>query len=607
VSFDCHFAYSPLSKSSCVEGFQNGLKNAKIDIKENWRKILLISGIFIGGFVIFLAAENKKLTSRVYEPVVVDGSYDPNMEYVAQTGSTVYYKLVLEPGQMALDGFSREVIMVNGKIPGPTLSLTLGQTMEVTVVNMLDDPSSIHWHGIFQQGTPYYDGAAGVTQCEIPAAGGSLVYRFTPTEAGTFWYHSHSGVQYANGFFGALIVHAKNETYYDDERVLVLSDWYHSEVEELLVNFLSASSGGNEPVPDSALINGVGRFNCSYSAHTDCTQLSVLEGSYKIRLVAGKTYRLRLINAAGFSSFFFAIDGHNMTLIEIDGIEYTPTQLQMLELSVAQRISVLIKPTKVGSFWIRARLDQNIYTYVNPSLDLDAYAIMSVTETATTSYSVSKWIPSTSMAPGVFPVGANRSMFYNQELSLKPAQAITVPAVNTRVEFNFDIYDNGYGVVLPFVGGVNTLIPSTGSYTPMLYQLNADNTTTFSADYSSVTLSGGGEIVEVVIINNDMGDHPIHLHGHNFWVLARGEGNATAAYAAALNTDSPLKRDVIRVPAAGYAIIRFIADNPGVWLLHCHMEWHFAAGLAMTFIEDTASIGKLQIPSEFTSLCSASS
>jgi FtsP/CotA-like multicopper oxidase with cupredoxin domain len=591
-----------MTKSSCVEGFQNGVKNAKIDIKENWRKILLISGIFIGGFVIFLAAENKMLTARVYEPVVIDGSYDPNMEYTVQTGSTVYYKLVLEHAQMALDGYPREVITVNGKIPGPTLSLTLGQSLEVTVVNMLDDPSSIHWHGMFQQGTPYYDGAPGVTQCEIPANGGFLVYKFTPTEAGTFWYHSHSGVQYANGFFGALVVHAKNETYYDEERVLVLSDWYHSITEELLVNFLSASSGGNEPVPDSALINGVGRFNCSYSSHIDCTQMTVSEGAYKMRLLVGKTYRLRIINAAGFSSFFFAIDGHNMTLIEIDGVEYTPAELQMVELSVAQRVSVLIKPTKTGSFWVRARLDQNIYTYVNPSLDLDAYGMISVTQSSS---SASIALPTTKLAAGIFPDGANRSLFYNQELSFRPAQSFSVPTYNTRVEFNFDIYDNGYGVVLPYVNGANTLIPTTASYTPMLYQVQSDASTTFSTDYNAVTLSGGGEIVEVVIINNDMGDHPIHLHGHNFWVLARGVGNATAAYAAAVKTDTPLKRDVIRVPASGYAIIRFIADNPGVWLLHCHMEWHFAAGLAMTFVEDTASIAKMSIPDEFTSLCSA--
>ena len=145
----------------------------------------------------------------------------------------------------------RRVISVNGQWPPPTIEATVGDRIVVNAHNGLGDRStSLHFHGLYQNGTTHMDGAVGVSQCAIPP-GSSMVYNFTIEQPGTYWYHSHEPGQYPDGLRAPLIVHDPQSPYkdrYTHELVLSVSDWYHQEVSEITKNFLSVTNPtGAEP------------------------------------------------------------------------------------------------------------------------------------------------------------------------------------------------------------------------------------------------------------------------------------------------------------------------------------------------------------------------
>lgn len=145
----------------------------------------------------------------------------------------------------------RRVIGVNGDWPPPTIEATVGDRIVVNVSNDLPNtPTSLHFHGLFQNHTAHMDGAIGATQCHI-SPGSSMTYNFTVEQPGTYWYHSHETSQYPDGLRGPLIVHDPNNPYhgfYDKELVLTLSDWYHDEMSTIVHDFLSVTNPtGAEP------------------------------------------------------------------------------------------------------------------------------------------------------------------------------------------------------------------------------------------------------------------------------------------------------------------------------------------------------------------------
>ncbi len=173
------------------------------------------------------------------------------------------YTFTLTKGIRFPDGISRLTVLINGQSPGPLIDANLNDWIEVTTINFMEEAASIHFHGQFQRGTNQYDGVSVVTQCPIPP-GATSVYKFRAFPAGTFWYHAHHNSHYYEGMSGPLIVRRENEPTYDGEIMLMLSDWYHQHTLVLKQWYLSPNNtNGNEPIPDAALINGRGRYNCS--------------------------------------------------------------------------------------------------------------------------------------------------------------------------------------------------------------------------------------------------------------------------------------------------------------------------------------------------------
>ncbi|KIM72419.1 multicopper oxidase [Piloderma croceum F 1598] len=162
----------------------------------------------------------------------------------------------------APDGYNRSHTTINGQMPGPLVEANEGDTLAFNLLNALpNDTVSIHWHGMFQNGTAFMDSVPGVTQCPIQG-GKSFTYQFKVTQYGTYWYHSHSGAQYTDGLFGPLIIHSGDDplvrgTDFDSEQVILLNDWYHDESSTIVEGLLSVDGYKGTtaaPSPQSGLM-----------------------------------------------------------------------------------------------------------------------------------------------------------------------------------------------------------------------------------------------------------------------------------------------------------------------------------------------------------------
>ncbi|KAJ3062675.1 laccase, multicopper oxidase, benzenediol:oxygen oxidorectuctase, partial [Rhizoclosmatium hyalinum] len=239
-----------------------------------------------------------------------------------------YFTLDLAYSRQSPDGFAMDMMLANGQIDYPIV-VNRGDTVVVTVFNNLNVSTAIHWHGMFQKGTPWMDGAAMVTQCPIQP-GDIYVYEFkVGNQVGTYWWHAHFKSQYINGLRGPFIIKDPRDPYlrqYDYDITMTLTDFYHNGSEFLLNNILynENNTNANEPLPESGLIGGVGRYNCSItqSKNKHCKNNNPLK---QYTVIPGKRYRIRLINTAAQARYTFSIDGHNLTVIEQDGVYTDPT------------------------------------------------------------------------------------------------------------------------------------------------------------------------------------------------------------------------------------------------------------------------------------------
>lgn len=196
----------------------------------------------------------------------------------------------------------RPVIGINGQWPIPVMEVNVGDRVVVNVLNSLGNQStSLHFHGLFMNGTTMMDGPAQVSQCAI-APGLRFTYDFEVNQPGTYWYHSHVSAQYPDGLRGPFIVHDPENPYkdmYDEEIVLSVSDWYSEQMPNLMSIFMSKDNpSGAEPVPNSALFND--------------TQ------NLKVALQPGKTYFVRMVNIGAFAGQHVWFEGHNFTIVEVN-------------------------------------------------------------------------------------------------------------------------------------------------------------------------------------------------------------------------------------------------------------------------------------------------
>ncbi|KAJ7512212.1 laccase 2 precursor [Mycena galericulata] len=442
--------------------------------------------------------------------------------------------LTIANKELAPDGFQRSTVLANGVFPGPLITGNKGASFSLDVVNQLSDPTmlrstSIHWHGFFQKGSNWEDGPSFVTQCPI-AANHSFEYAFAvPEQTGTqVDSDSQTATQYCDGL--------------RDDTVITLADWYH----------YPAPSHPLLPVFNSTLINGLGRY-----AGGPTSDLAVISVKHGLR------YRFRMD-----PNWVFSIDGHNMTIIEVDGVNSQPLTVDNIQIFAGQRYSFVLHATQpVDNYWVRA----------NPDLGNTGF-----------DNGINSAILRYVGAPNSEPTSVSTLNNAMEETSLHPLVPTLVPG---------EPFPGGADVVLnlvialtanfTFTFGGASFVPPTA---PVLLQIlsGAQSAQDLLPPGSIYTLPPN-KVVEISI------PHPVHLHGHNFFVV-RSAGNSTYNYV------DPIIRDVVSTGPAttDNATFRFVTDNAGP----CdHIDWHLDVGLAVVLAEDTATIAKEKPPTSWDSLC----
>ncbi|KAJ3144598.1 hypothetical protein HK101_002646 [Irineochytrium annulatum] len=475
-----------------------------------------------------------------------------------------------------------------------------GDTVQVTVVNNMNAATSIHWHGLRQVATPWYDGAGMVTQCSIPASS-SFVYTFsTKGQQGTYWWHAHQASQYVDGLRGPFIIKDQKDPYlsqYDYDQTITLTDHHHSPAADLLTHYYTPNEGAFEPVPNSGLINGMGRYNCSFPGSVStCKPNAPL---YVLNFEPGKRYRLRLISTSAMSPFAFSIDGHEMTIIETDGVYTQPTVVNQIRIMSSQRYSVIVTANQpVANYWMRADIDLAMwlpgpidYTGIDPAVKAivryQGAAVADPTTTATVDKPSNPYTLYELNGLTTLPAQFDQTLYFTYVIAPAGDQNITQATASVSDDAGLiNIQDSQY------------LMPTYPSL------LNLAQKKPLAASDNPVPVTNG-TWVYLQVRNDDAVEHVFHLHGHTFWVINSGhilhrrdESHPNFVKRQAANPYP--RRDSVQVPACtggtggggengctlGFVGLLIYFDHPGTWLFHCHIEWHMSAGLAITFVNN---------------------
>ncbi|KAF7300988.1 Laccase 17 [Mycena indigotica] len=479
--------------------------------------------------------------------------------------ATVNFDINVHNSVESPDGFPRSSI-VAGQFGGVPIVLNKGDFVNINVTNTLTDPTmrrstSIHWHGLFQDRTASEDGPSFVNQCPI-APNNSYVYSFsTGNQSGTYWYHSHLSTQYADGERGTFVIYDPEDPLRDlydvDDAgtIITLADWYHTPAEQLMNQF---KQDDVTPVPASGLFNGVGRF-----IGGPAIPWAV------VTVEQGKRYRFRVIDISAFSAYTVSVDQHLMSIIEIDGIETVPLTVTSFEIHAAQRYSFVLNATQpVGNYWFRAPM-----TVAGSNPILDKENVKGILR-----YVGAPVQDPTSSAVVVHPLAkggvANAAPAPLEEYQLQTLIDPGAPGGSAPADHVIDLQFDEAGKGTWEINGISYVPPDL----PTL--LKIINGATVESDFNvseHTFVLKNQEVVELRIHGADHGiTHPFHLHGHAFDIVQSASGP--------VNFVNPPRRDVIAVDQGG-VVIRFRADNPGPWFLHCHIDWHLEAGLAVVFAE----------------------
>lgn len=479
--------------------------------------------------------------------------------------------------------FDKRVISFNGTWPLPTIEVNKGDRIKLHLINGLEDTStSLHFHGIFMKGVGYMDGPVGVTQCPI-SPGDSMLYDFEVHQSGTYWYHSHSGAQYSDGLRGLFIIHDEEEESkykFDKQLAWSLSDWYHLSSAELVKKQLTRyNPTGGEPIPQNAIFNDSRNVTINIDYDT--------------------TYLIRIANIGIMVSQFFSIPGYEFEIIEVDGVYTEPKKATMAYLTVGQRISILLKTKS------KAKVDSNICIVTS----LDESMLDSVpTDLELNSINYLVYDKSLPMPDPPSWISDQDSFDPIDDMVLIPSNhAPLLPEPDHRVSLVLHMDNLGDGINYAFFNNYTYVAPKVPTLLTVLSAPNdlINDARIYGSNTNSFILKKD-DVVEIVINNEDDNKHPMHLHGHQFQVIARSEDFDEPVHYDPDKQDSfseyPIQRDTVFVQGNGYLVIRFVADNPGVWFFHCHLDFHLEQGLAVTFVEAPDYIDKY-IPDSHLQVC----
>eukprot|EP00253_Pinus_taeda_P006467 PITA_06467 len=500
----------------------------------------------------------------------------------------------------------RSIVTVNGQLPGPTLYVRNGDTVTVKTYNQAQYNATLHWHGLKQLRTGWSDGPAYVTQCPIQP-GGSYTYRFTVIkQEGTLWWHAHISWLRAT-VHGAFVILPKKGSLYpfpnpSREIPIVIGEWWNTD--PMAVVNQAILTGGAPNISNAFTINGQpgDLYPCSTS------------DTFRLPVTRGQTYLLRIVNAAVNTGHFFKIAGHAFTVVAVDASYTKPYKTDVIVLSPGQTADVLLTANQsAGKYYMAARAYSNLQT-------------VNIDNTTTTA--ILEYPGNTFPTPPIFP----ELPFYNDTTTVtrftSGLRSLASSEHPIEVPQNIDeslIYTVGLGLLpcpagnvcggpngsrlTASVNNISFALPPIAILQAAYFAINGVFTTDFPSNppvtfnYTGQNISpnlwapASGTKVKVLEYNSTVQlvfqatdilfteNHPMHLHGYSFYLVGQGFGNYNSlADPLKFNLVDPPRRNTIIVPASGWAAIRFKADNPGVWFLHCHVEDHLTWGLSMVFL-----------------------
>ncbi|XP_073149999.1 laccase-17-like [Henckelia pumila] len=545
---------------------------------------LLVSIQFLVGFItLFLFSQHAQAITRNYE-------FNITMINVTRLCHT------------------KSMVTVNGQFPGPRIVAREGDRLLIKVTNHVPNNISIHWHGIRQLRSGWADGPAYVTQCPIQT-GQSYIYNFTIVgQRGTLWWHAHIS-WLRSTLYGPLIILPKHNVPYPFEKPykevpIIFGEWFNADTEAIISQALQ--TGGAPNVSDAYTINGLPGplYNCS------------AKDTFKLRVEPGKTYLLRMINAALNDELFFSIANHSLTVVDADAVYVKPFKTNTILIAPGQTTNVLLrtKPKFPGAtFLMTAR------PYVTGPGTFDNSTVAGILE-----YESDGQMKTLPLYKPVLPPLNDTSFATKFSKRLRSLATPQFPAkVPQKIDQHF-FFTVGLGTsqcdrnqtcqgpngtrLAASVSNISFIQPTTallqahftgqssGVYSPDFpfsplhwfnYTGNPPNNTMVSNGTKLMVLKYNTS-VELVMQDTSIlaaESHPLHLHGFNFFVVGQGFGNYDPKNdPKSFNLVDPVERNTVGVPAGGWVAIRFLADNPGVWFMHCHLEVHTSWGLKMAWL-----------------------
>jgi FtsP/CotA-like multicopper oxidase with cupredoxin domain len=531
---------------------------------------------FVRGLSGALASAALSARGAIPPGRVLTGSSADNATQSARTD----FDLEVSSIEVNFTGARRTAVAVNGQVPGPLLVWPEGETVTVRVKNRLTVPTSLHWHGVIVPSD--MDGVPGVSFAGIPP-GETFVYRFRVNQAGTYWYHSHSRFQEQVGLYGPIVIVPRGGQRHaaDREHVVLLSDWsdtdpehiyrslklqseYYNYGQQTAADFLSSvHKKGWKSAVEERRMWGEMRMN-----RTDLADVSGYTYTYLTNGVPpaanwtgffkpGERVRLRLINGSSMSFFDVRIPGLKLSVVAADGPDIEPVSVDELRIAAGEVYDVIVSPQEERAYTIFAQsIDRSGYARgtlsPRPGLESEVPAMDPRPLLTMTDMGMGMG-PDTSMGPMVDSVAAD------------PRRDLDDPGVGLR--------NNGRRVLT--YSDLRTLAPPIDSRSPsrdVVLHLTG-HMERFVWSFSGRKFSESeplkfnyGERLRLVLINDSMMNHPIHLHG--MWGEVEGPDEKVL-----------VRKHTINVQPAQRVSYFVTADAIGRWAYHCHLLYHMEAGM----------------------------
>ncbi len=506
------------------------------------------------------------------------------------------FDLAIDRTDLMINGRTARPYTANGTLPAPLLRWREGDEVTLRVHNHLREQSSIHWHGIL---LPFeMDGVPGVTFPGING-GETFTYRFTLKQTGTYWYHSHSGMQEQAGLYGPLIIEPRTQDPYDADRdyVLVLSDWTFMNPDRLFRKLKANAESFNyqkRTVGDfwrdarsdglDATLKDRGDWGRMRMMPTDIADVTGETYTYLINGHApgenwtalfkpGERVRLRIINAAAMSLFNVRIPGLAMTVIEQDGLPVSPVETDEFQIGVAETFDVLVEPREDKAFTIMAE-----------AMDRSGFGRATLAPRPGMQAPVPPLRPAPlltmkDMGHGEMSGASmdHAAMGHSQSHDHQQGSGVDMVAMmptNRLGEPGLGLQDQPHRVLV--YSDLRSAAPNPDTRAPSrVIELHlTSNMHRYMWSFDGIKFSDAtdpiilyrDERVRFTLVNDTMMAHPVHLHGM-FFELVTHEG-----------PDKPRKHTVVVKPGETLSF-DVTADAVGDWAFHCHLLYHMAAGM----------------------------